>query len=176
MSTQVSEIKKSTQGFEKKKLQRYVNSLPVFGLNTCRFHLNLIKSYLFFYLIRDEQEETCVIKHFYIFHLWRNTIFRFNGQSGWFQLFKKLRKSWLDEEQELKKLQIKDVPQFIWKITIFYNWLERKRDVLGVFCSDAETSIIFSEAQGPSGGDLAQTMISYPKKIFMDVLQWREIS
>ena len=157
--------------------------MRVFGLNTCRFHLNLIKSYLFFYLIRDEQEETWVIKHFYIFHVWGNTIFRFNEHSGWFRLWIKLRKSWLDEEQEPKKLQIKDVPQFIWTITIFYNWLERKREVLGNFCSDAETSIIFSVlpvcasvAQGPSGGDLAQTMISYPREIFMDVLQWREIS
>ena len=32
-------------------------------------------------------------------------------------------------------------------------------------------TVCASEAQGPSGGVLAQTMISYPREIFMDVLQ-----
>ena len=31
--------------------------------------------------------------------------------------------------------------------------------------------VFASEAQGPSGGVLAQTMISYPREKFMDVLQ-----
>ena len=46
----------------KQHLERYVNTLPVFGVNSSRYDLNLIKSYLFLCLIRDKEQETSVIK------------------------------------------------------------------------------------------------------------------
>ena len=46
----------------KQNLERYVNILPVFGFNSGRYDLYLIKSYLIRYLIRDKEQETTVIK------------------------------------------------------------------------------------------------------------------
>ena len=46
----------------KQHLERYVNTLPVFGFNSGRYDLNLIKSYIIPYLINDKEQETSVIK------------------------------------------------------------------------------------------------------------------
>ena len=47
----------------KQNLERYVNTLSVFGFNSSRYDLNLIKSFLIPYLIRDKERETTVIKN-----------------------------------------------------------------------------------------------------------------
>ena len=46
----------------KQPSERYVNILPVFGFNSGRYDLNLIKSYLIPYLICDKEIEPTVIK------------------------------------------------------------------------------------------------------------------
>ena len=65
------EIDKSTQFLRmqkkqlidlKQNLERYVNTLLVFGFNSGRYYLNLIKSYLIPYLINDKEAEPMVIK------------------------------------------------------------------------------------------------------------------
>ena len=43
-------------------LVRYTNTLPVFGFNSCRYYINLIKSYLIPYLINEKKIEPSVIK------------------------------------------------------------------------------------------------------------------
>ena len=48
----------------KQNLERYVNTLPVFGINIGRYDLNLIKRYLILYLINDKEAEPMVIKKF----------------------------------------------------------------------------------------------------------------
>ena len=43
-------------------LERYTNALPVFGFNSGRYDINLIKSYLIPYLINEKEIEPSVIK------------------------------------------------------------------------------------------------------------------
>ena len=43
-------------------LERYTNTLPVFGFNSGRYHINVIKSYLIPYLINEREIEPSVIK------------------------------------------------------------------------------------------------------------------
>ena len=43
-------------------LERYTNTLPVFGFNSGRYDINLIKSYLSPYLISENEIEPSVIK------------------------------------------------------------------------------------------------------------------
>ena len=43
-------------------LERYTNTLPVFGFNSGRYDINLIKSYLIPYLINEKEIEPSVIK------------------------------------------------------------------------------------------------------------------
>ena len=43
-------------------LERYTNTLPVFGFNSGRYDINLIKSYLIPYLIKEKEIEPSVIK------------------------------------------------------------------------------------------------------------------
>ena len=43
-------------------LERYINTLPVFGFNSGRYDINLIKSYLISYLINEKEIEPSVIK------------------------------------------------------------------------------------------------------------------
>ena len=45
-----------------KHLERYTNTLPVFGFNSGRYDINLIKSYLIPYLINEKEIEPSVIK------------------------------------------------------------------------------------------------------------------
>ena len=46
----------------KQNLERFVNTLPIFGFNSGRYDLNMIKSYLIPYLINDKEAEPMVIK------------------------------------------------------------------------------------------------------------------
>ena len=46
----------------KQNLERFVNILPIFGFNSGRYDLNMIKSYLIPYLINDKEAEPMVIK------------------------------------------------------------------------------------------------------------------
>ena len=62
MSTQFLRIQKNQIIDLKQNLERYVNTLSVFGFNSGRYNLNLIKSYLIAYLIRHKEQETSVIK------------------------------------------------------------------------------------------------------------------
>ena len=62
MSKKFFQIQKNQLIDLKQHLERYVNTLPFFGLNSGIYDLNLIKSYLIPYLIRDKEQETSVIK------------------------------------------------------------------------------------------------------------------
>ena len=168
MSTQFLRIQKNQLIDLKQHLERYVNTLPVFGLNSGRYDLNLIKSYLFPYLIHDKEQDTFVIKkaNDFIFFKFGDVqfldIMKFLGGANtldfflkaykasetkgffpyeWFDNpdkfdfpelppyeaffsklrnnnpldkdfidYEKLRKSGFDEQQALKKLQIRNVP------------------------------------------------------------------
>ena len=168
MSTQFLRIQKNQLIDLKQHLERYINTLPVFGFNSGRYDLNLIKSYLIPYLIRDKEQETSVIKKANDFISFKFgdvqflDIMKFLGGAStldsflkaykasetkgffpyeWFDNpdkldfpglppyeaffsklrnnnpldkdftdYEKLRKSGLDEQQALKKLQIKTVP------------------------------------------------------------------
>ena len=62
MSTQFLRVQKNQLIDLKQHLERYVNTLPVFGFITGRYDLNLIKSYLIPNLICDKEIEPTVIK------------------------------------------------------------------------------------------------------------------
>ena len=62
MSTQFLKFQNNQLIDLKQPLERYVNNLPVFGFNSGRYDLNLTKSYLIPYLIRDKEHETALIK------------------------------------------------------------------------------------------------------------------
>ena len=62
MSTHFLRIQKNQLIDLKQHLERYFNTLPVFGFNSGRYDLDLSKSYLIPYLIRDKEQETSVIK------------------------------------------------------------------------------------------------------------------
>ena len=66
MSTQFLSMQKNQHIDLKQNLERYVNTLPVFGFNSGRYDLNLIKSYLIPYLINDKEAERMVIKRLMI--------------------------------------------------------------------------------------------------------------
>ena len=51
MSTQFLKIKKNQLIDSKQHFERYVSTLPVFGFNSGRYDLNLIKYYLIPYLM-----------------------------------------------------------------------------------------------------------------------------
>ena len=168
MSTQFLRIQKNQFIDLKQHLERYINTLPVFGFNSGRYDLNLIKTYLIPYLTRDKEQETSVIKKandfisFKFGDLHFLDIMKFLGGATtldsfpkaykasetkgffpyeWFDNpdkhdfpglppyeaffsklrnnnpldkdftdYEKLRKSGLDEQQALKKLQINTVP------------------------------------------------------------------
>ena len=62
MSTQFLRIQKNQLIDLKQHLEIYIKTLPSFGFNSGRYDLNLIKPYLIPYLIRDNEQETSVIK------------------------------------------------------------------------------------------------------------------
>ena len=67
MSTQFLRIQKNQLIDLEQHLERYVDTLPVFGFNSGRYDLNLVQSYLIPYLIRDKAQETSVIIKAYNF-------------------------------------------------------------------------------------------------------------
>ena len=185
-STQFLRIQKNQLIDFKQHLLKYVNTLPVFGFKSGRYDLNLIKSYLNPYLIRDKEQKTSVIKKANDFVSFKFgdvqflDIMKFLGGATtldsflkaykasetkgffpyeWFDnpdkldfpelppyeaFFKKLRnnnpldkdfidydklrKTGFDEQQALKKLQIKTVSSSGWIITITYKRLGRKME------------------------------------------------
>ena len=62
MSTNFLRIQKNQLIDLKQHLERYVKTSPLFGFNSGRYNLNLIKSYLIPYLICDKEIEPTVIK------------------------------------------------------------------------------------------------------------------
>ena len=69
MSTQFLQIQKNQLLNLQQHFERYVNTLPVFGFNSGKYDLNLIKSYLLPYLIQERDIQPTVIKkadHFFI--------------------------------------------------------------------------------------------------------------
>ena len=58
MSTQFLQMQKN----QLLDFERYVNTLPVFGFNSAKYDLNLIKSYLLPYLIHERDIQPTVIK------------------------------------------------------------------------------------------------------------------
>ena len=62
MSTQFLRMQKNQLIDLRQNLERYVNMLPLFGFNSGRYDLNLIKRYLISYLINDKEAEPMVIK------------------------------------------------------------------------------------------------------------------
>ena len=67
LSTQFLRIQKNQNIDLKQHLERYVNTLPVFGFNSGRYDLNLIISFLIPYLIRDKEQKTSVIQKANVF-------------------------------------------------------------------------------------------------------------
>ena len=62
MSNQFLRMPKNQLTNLRQNLEMYVNTLPVFGFNSGRYDLNLIKRYLIPYLINDKEAEPMVIK------------------------------------------------------------------------------------------------------------------
>ena len=62
MSSQFLRIHKSQPIDLTQHLERYVHTLPIVGFNSGRYDLNLIKTYLLPYLIRNKEQETFGIK------------------------------------------------------------------------------------------------------------------
>ena len=61
-STQLLQIQKNQLTDLQESLERYCNVLPVFGFNSAKYDLNLIKSYLLPILINEREIENTVIK------------------------------------------------------------------------------------------------------------------
>ena len=62
MSTQFLQMQKNQLLDLQLHFERYVNTLPVFGFNSGKYDLNLIKSYLLPYLIHERDIQPTVIK------------------------------------------------------------------------------------------------------------------
>ena len=60
--TQFMRIQKNQLIELKQHFERYVNTPPVFGFESSRYDLSLIKSYLIAYLICDKKQELSLIK------------------------------------------------------------------------------------------------------------------
>ena len=61
MSTQFFQIQKNQLLELQQHFERYVNTLPVFGFNSGKYDLNLIKSYLLPYIIHERDNQPTVI-------------------------------------------------------------------------------------------------------------------
>ena len=71
MSTQFLQIQKNQLLEQQQHFERYVSILPVFGFNSGKYDLNIIKSYLLPYLIHERDIQPTVIKkanHFVSFN------------------------------------------------------------------------------------------------------------
>ena len=62
MSTQFLQMQKNQLLDLQQHFERYINTLPVFGFNSGKYDLNLIKSYLVPYLIHERDIQPTVIK------------------------------------------------------------------------------------------------------------------
>ena len=62
MSTQFLQMQKNQLLDWQQHFERYINTLPVFGFNSGKYDLNLIKSYLLPYLIHERDIRPRVIK------------------------------------------------------------------------------------------------------------------
>ena len=66
--------------------ERYVNTFPVFGFNSAKYDLNLIKTYLIPPLVNEWEIETTFIKKskpIYIFQIWKRAVPRHYELSRW---------------------------------------------------------------------------------------------
>ena len=62
LSTQFLQMQKNPLIDLQEHFERYCNTLPVFRFNSAKFHIKLIKSYLFPILVNEQQIEPAVIK------------------------------------------------------------------------------------------------------------------
>ena len=62
LSTQFLQMQKSQLIDLQEHLERYCNTLPVFGFNSAKYDINLIKSYLMPIFLKEPQIEPAVIK------------------------------------------------------------------------------------------------------------------
>ena len=203
MSTQFLRMQKNQLIDLKQNLERYVKTLPVFGFNSGRYDLNLIKGYLIPYLINDKETEPMVIRKANDFISFKFgdiqflDIMKFLGGATsldsflkaykasetkgffpyeWFDspdkleseklppyeaFFSKLRNnnpldkdfkdyqnlksSGLDEQQALKKLQIRSVPASGWDNYKYLQeiWQKHGMTTFKAFCSGTTTKMLF---------------------------------
>ena len=62
VSTQFMQIQKNQSIHLQESLDHFCNALPVFGINSAKYHLNLIKSYSLPILVNERDNEPTVIK------------------------------------------------------------------------------------------------------------------
>ena len=62
LSTQFLQMQKNQLNDLEEHFERYCNTLPVFGFNSAKYDINLIKSYLLPILVNERQIEPTVIK------------------------------------------------------------------------------------------------------------------
>ena len=62
LSTQFLQMQKNPLNDLQEHFERYCNTLPVFGFNSAKFHIKLIKSYLLPILVNERQVEPAVFK------------------------------------------------------------------------------------------------------------------
>ena len=67
LSTQFLQMQKNQLIDLQEHFERYSHALPVFGFNSARYDINLIKSYLLPILVNERQIEPAVIKKAYQF-------------------------------------------------------------------------------------------------------------
>ena len=202
-STQFLSMQKNQLIDLKQNLERYANTLPVFGFNSGRYDLNLIKSYLIPYLTNDKEAEPMVIKKANDFisskfgDIQFLDIVKFLGGATsvdsflkaykasetkgffpyeWFDSpdkleseklppyeaffsrlrnnnpldkdfkdYQNLKSSGLDEQQELKKLQIKSVPASGWDNYKYLQeiWQKHGMTTFEDFCRGTTTKMMF---------------------------------
>ena len=77
LSTQFLQMQKNQLIDLQEHFERYCHVLPVFGFNSAKYDINLIKSYLLQILVNDRNNGPTVIKkanQFIFFKVWRHSI------------------------------------------------------------------------------------------------------
>ena len=77
LSTQFLQMQKNQLIDLQEHFERYCNVLPVFGFNSAKYDINLIKSCLLPLLVNERDIEPTVIKkanQFVFFQVWRHSI------------------------------------------------------------------------------------------------------
>ena len=85
-STQFLQMQENQLNELQEHLERYCNVIPVFGFNSAKYDINLIKSYLLPILINDRNMEPTVIKKansICVFQIWRCSASRYYELSRW---------------------------------------------------------------------------------------------